>query len=127
MPNSSQNFENELYTGTMVQGKTRKINYKVKACQMIEPENWIRVERTHEPIISREVFETVQRLMALDTRTSPEEESIYVFSGSFDVETVGKIWVRRSKEKKENATSIIIVQLINVEKDAARIISVILN
>ena len=29
-------LKNELYTGTMVQGKTRKINYKVKACQMIE-------------------------------------------------------------------------------------------
>ena len=93
-------LKNELYTGTMVQGKTRKINYKVKACQMIEPENWIRVEGTHEPIISREVFETVQRLMALDTRTSPEEESIYVFSGLLRCGDCGQNMVRRSVKKK---------------------------
>ena len=62
-------------------GKTRKINYKVNVRQKIEPENWIRVEGTHEPIVSREIFECVQKLMELDTRTSPEEESIYVFSG----------------------------------------------
>ena len=43
-------LKNELYTGTMVQGKTRKINYKVNVRQKIEPENWIRVEGTHERI-----------------------------------------------------------------------------
>ena len=92
-------LKNEIYTGTMVQGKTRKINYKVKTCQRIEPENWVRVEGTHEPIISREVFETVQRLMALDTRTSPGEESIYVFSGLLRCGDCGQNMVRRSVKK----------------------------
>lgn len=44
MPEQFSDFENELYTQRTMAGKTRKINYKVKACQMIEPENWIRVE-----------------------------------------------------------------------------------
>lgn len=105
-------LKNELYTGTMVQGKTRKINYKVKACQMIEPENWIRVEGTHEPIISREVFETVQRLMALDTRTSPEEESIYVFSGLLRCGDCGQNMVRRSVKKK--GKTLLLLPLFNL-------------
>ena len=93
-------LKNELYTGTMVQGKTRKINYKVNVRQKIEPENWIRVEGTHEPIVSREIFECVQKLMELDTRTSPEEESIYVFSGLLRCGDCGQNMVRRTATKK---------------------------
>ena len=70
---------NELYTGTMVQGKNRKINYKVKECRPVAEENWIRVEKTHEAIIAEEIFQYVQSLMELDTRTAPEEESVYIF------------------------------------------------
>ena len=84
----------------MVQGKTRKINYKVNVRQKIEPENWIRVEGTHEPIVSREIFECVQKLMELDTRTSPEEESIYVFSGLLRCGDCGQNMVRRTATKK---------------------------
>lgn len=37
----------EMYTGTMVQGRTKRINYKVKKSLPIDPEDWIRVENTH--------------------------------------------------------------------------------
>ena len=33
--------------------KPRKINYKGQCRQKIEPEEWIRVEGTHEPIVSK--------------------------------------------------------------------------
>ena len=92
-------LKNEIYTGTMVQGKTRKINYKVKECQKIDPDDWIRVEGTHEPIVSKEVFETVQRLMTLDTRISPNEESLYVFSGLLRCGDCGQNMVRRCVKK----------------------------
>lgn len=93
-------LKNELYVGTMVQGKSRKINYKIKVSREIEPENWIKVEGTHEPIITREMFECVQNLMKLDTRTSPEKESIYVFSGLLRCGDCGQNMVRRSVKKK---------------------------
>lgn len=92
-------LKNELYVGTMVQGKSRKINYKVKVSREIEPENWIKVEGTHEPIITREMFDCVQNLMKLDTRTSPEKESIYVFSGLLRCGDCGQNMVRRSVRK----------------------------
>ena len=93
-------LKNELYVGTMVQGKTRKINYKVKACMDVLPEDWVKVEGTHEPIVSRELFECVQNLMKLDTRTSPEEEMIYIFSGLLRCGDCGQNMVRRVVKKK---------------------------
>lgn len=93
-------LKNELYVGTMVQGKTRKINYKVKACMDVRPEEWVKVEGTHEPIVSREIFECVQNLMKLDTRTSPEEEMIYIFSGLLRCGDCGQNMVRRVVKKK---------------------------
>ena len=93
-------LKSELYVGTMVQGKTRKINYKVKACMDVRPEEWVKVEGTHEPIVSREIFECVQNLMKLDTRTSPEEEMIYIFSGLLRCGDCGQNMVRRVVKKK---------------------------
>ena len=47
----------EVYTGDMVQGKTKTVCHKQTYA---DESNWIRVENTHEAIISREMFETVQ-------------------------------------------------------------------
>lgn len=90
---------NELYTGTMVQGKNRKINYKVKECRPVEEENWIRVEKTHEAIIEEEIFQYVQSLLELDTRTAPEEESVYLFSGFLRCGDCGQNMIKRSTKK----------------------------
>lgn len=92
-------LKNELYVGMMVQGKSRKINYKIKISRAIEPEKWIRVPGTHEPIIPRKIFDCVQNLMKLDTRTSPERESIYVFSGLLRCGGCGQNMVRRCVHK----------------------------
>lgn len=40
-------LKNESYTGTLIQGKRRKINYKVKKSHDVGSENWIRVEDAH--------------------------------------------------------------------------------
>ena len=95
-------LKNEIYTGTMVQGKTRKVNYRVKDCIPVEAENWIRVENTHEPIIDKDIFECVQQLMTLDTRTSPEKDNVYAFSGLLRCGDCGQNLNRTMcKEKRE--------------------------
>lgn len=53
-------LNNKVYTGDMVQGKTRKVNGKQFD---ISPDEWICVPDTHEPIVSRELFEQVQEVM----------------------------------------------------------------
>lgn len=50
---------NEVYIGNLVQGKTKTLCHKqVDAAES----DWIRVENTHEAIISREMFEMVQEI-----------------------------------------------------------------
>lgn len=74
-------LKNEIYTGVMVQGKEKTLNYKVKKRMKINKEDWIRVENTHEAIISKEDFEVVQKLLLRDTRTAPGKKQLYLFSG----------------------------------------------
>ncbi|MDD3415788.1 MAG: recombinase family protein [Lachnospiraceae bacterium] len=90
---------NEIYTGTMVQGINRKINYKVKQSRVIPKEEWIRVEDTHDAIIERPVFEEVQRLLEIDTRTSPDEDAVYIFSGLVVCGDCGQNMVRRRTKR----------------------------
>lgn len=61
-------LHNEMYTGVMVQGRSKRVSYKSKRAVPVPKEQWCRVEGTHEAIIDPETFQTVQRLMALRTR-----------------------------------------------------------
>ncbi len=72
---------NEIYTGVMVQGKNEKVNYKVKKTVAKPQEEWVRVEGTHEAIISREDFETVQNLLKVDTKAKAGSSCSHLFSG----------------------------------------------
>lgn len=60
---------NEIYIGNMVQGKYGSISYKTKQNKPIPKEQWIRVEGTHEPIIDRDLWDTVQQM--IQQRTKP--------------------------------------------------------
>ena len=55
-------LQNETYIGSMVQGRTRKINYKSKKCIKQDRRDWVVVEGTHVPIIDRETFDKVRAL-----------------------------------------------------------------
>ena len=57
-------LENEIYIGTMVQGKYGSVSYKSKQNKPRPKDQWFRVEGTHEPIIDRELWDRVQTLLA---------------------------------------------------------------
>lgn len=73
-------LHNEMYTGTMIQGRRRKVSYKSKVLMDVPEDQWYRVEGTHEPIIDRETFAAVQRNLALHTKTDGRGE-IHLLSG----------------------------------------------
>lgn len=77
-------LKNEIYTGTMVQGKESSPNYKIKKKFRKPQSEWITVTDTHEAIISKDDFALVQRLMSADTRTSPECDGLHLFSGMLE-------------------------------------------
>ncbi len=60
----SDMLSNEIYIGNMVQGKYGSISYKSKKCKPRPKSEWFVVEGTHEPIIDRELWGKVQRLVA---------------------------------------------------------------
>lgn len=87
---------NEIYLGTMVQGKSTRPNYKIKKTVVIDQEKWIRVKNTHEAIISQRDFDIVQKLAGIDTRVSTEEGEVYLFSGLVLCEKCGDTLIRRT-------------------------------
>lgn len=74
-------LQDETYTGTLVQGRQGTYNHKIKELIDKPSADWIRVENAHEPIIPKRDFDLVQKIMRLDTRTTPDGEGVYLFSG----------------------------------------------
>lgn len=91
---------NRVYLGVMEQGKTYSINYKVKARRNREPGQWYRVENMHEPIVEKDTFELVQKILANDLRTSPGEKNVYMFSGIVVCGCCGEKLLRYKKTLK---------------------------
>jgi len=68
----------EKYCGHMVQGKLKNISYKVKKAKRQDPEDWVIVRNTHEPIISEELYQKAQVLLVRPSRaTGSGEKSLY--------------------------------------------------
>lgn len=77
-----QLVRNEVYIGNMVQGKTGTVSYKNKKLISKPEDEWIRVEGTHEPIISQEIWDTVQSIDQKRVRKNAASDGIRsVFTG----------------------------------------------
>ena len=74
-------LQDEIYTGTLVQGRRGTVNHKIKNVVKRPVEEWVRVENAHEPIIRKADFDLVQNIMKLDTRTTSYGDKVYLFSG----------------------------------------------
>ena len=74
-------LNNEIYTGTLLQGKTTTPNYKVKKTVKKGVNEWSRTENAHEAIITRSQFDLVQKIMLDDTRSSTGKDRVHLFSG----------------------------------------------
>ena len=71
---------NEIYTGTMVQGKNTTISYKIKKCRAVPKEDWIVVPDTHEAIIAKEDWNRAQSLFSNHVHTGRNFETD-IFAG----------------------------------------------
>ena len=71
---------NGIYVGDSVQGKTKKINYKLKKTVKNNPDDYIIASNTHEAIIDRETFNYVQTLLPKNVKR-PEKKRFYLLDG----------------------------------------------
>lgn len=92
---------NETYLGHLVQGKTEKINYKLGKCVEKPKQEWIKVENTHEAIISGDNFQIVQNLLKVDGRISPSSEKNGFFTGVLFCGDCGEQMIRRVNRYKD--------------------------
>ena len=98
-------LKNELYVGVTTQGKTTTPSYKIKRLVEKPESEWDRVEGTHEDIISQDVFDTIQMLLIHNTRISPDEDQVYLFSGFLCCADCKLNMARRTRRYKEKVYS----------------------
>jgi len=60
-----QLLRNQAYIGNMVQGKRAVTSFKTKERHFTEPDEWIIVEGTHEPLIDLEIWGIVQKRLVV--------------------------------------------------------------
>ena len=68
-PTIYQMLHNRTYAGDIVQGRHKRVSYKSKKTVWLPKSQWIVVENTHEAILDRETFETVQMMLKARTRS----------------------------------------------------------
>lgn len=88
-------LKDETYTGTLAQRKQQHPNYKVAALVLLDESKWIRVEHTHQAIVSKQDYDVVQQLLQLDTRSAPNSDAVHIFSGMLICGDCGRQITRR--------------------------------
>lgn len=112
-------IENEVYIGTMLQGKSATINYKNKKQIEKDKRDWVKVEHTHEGIISKEVFYIANRMLKRDLYSSKEKKTD-LFSGMLFCKDCNSPLVRRVVKYKEKEQVFYICSKYNKEKSCTR-------
>lgn len=93
-------LKNQMYIGTMVQGRQRVISYKVHDRTAVPKEDWYIVENTHEPIVGRDTFDKAQALQQRDMRAAPGRQKVHLLAGFIRCADCKKAMTR---QKSKNA------------------------
>ena len=74
-------LRDEQYLGHLIQGKSRRISYKIRRQIPVPKEQWIRCEHTHEAIVSPESARLVKRLEGSGIQQPAGRDFALLFSG----------------------------------------------
>lgn len=94
----------EMYLGTMVQNMFEKVRYNSKKIRKLDKDEYIKVENTHEPIIERDVFDKVQKILkSLSKQPLNKEPNRFLFGGLLYCKECGhKLSIRERHNKGNN-------------------------
>ena len=91
---------NETYIGNLTQGRRKKLNYKSKKEIRTKKEDWIIIPDTHEAIIDKKVFDTVQLLLEKNKHKT-NNKNLYLLSGFMYCKECGHaIGINKSSDGK---------------------------
>lgn len=91
---------NQTYIGNLTQGRRKKLGYKSKKEIRTPKEEWIIVENTHEAIIDKRVFKTVQELLKKN-KNKANGKNVQLLSGFMFCKECGHaIGINKSSDGK---------------------------
>ena len=96
-------LSNEVYIGNLVQNKTGSVSYKIHKLVPKPKEEWIRCENTHEPIISKEMFERVQKSIKVKTYSKKKPQKYSIYNGILKCADCGSNLYRSTHGKGKDA------------------------
>lgn len=85
---------NEMYTGTLVQGKSHHISYKNKKRKQVNPADWVRVPNAHEAIIDADLWARAQERLNSNTRVGTRSQELSPLSGKVRCAVCGRAMKR---------------------------------
>lgn len=81
---------NEMYTGTLVQGKSHHISYKNKRRKKVDPAEWVRIPNAHEAIIDADTWARTQARLSSNTRVGSRMQELSPLSGKMRCAVCGR-------------------------------------
>lgn len=84
-----------MLCGDLIQGRYRIKSYKVHIQERVPEEEWFIAEDAIPAVMSREKFDKVQNALNRDTRRSPKEVDLYLFSGFLRCADCGRAMSRK--------------------------------
>lgn len=67
-------LKNEVYLGHTILGKTKKVSVKSKKKVAVPKDEWSVTKNTHEPLVTQEQFDMVERYIGMHTKARAENE-----------------------------------------------------
>ncbi len=109
---------NKVYIGVLEQGKTRKLNYKSKREVEVNEEDWIVINDSHKPIISKSIYALANKMMIRDVKQSADIP--HILSGMLYCKDCGSSMVRRKVKSKNGYNIFYICSNYNNKGDCTR-------
>lgn len=111
---------NEVYIGTLQQGKREKINYKLDKVVSKDKSDWIEIEDNHEAIIDPHDFEIVQKLLKCDIKAKTVGEKADLFSGLLFCKDCNAQMTKKVDKRGKTPTIYYICSSYNKGQDCSR-------
>lgn len=99
-------LKNEIYVGSMVQGRQYTPSYRSKKRELIPKEYWIVVPNMHELIVSRELFDEAQKRMGRGRKPFRPKRNRICSQGFSSVKPVERQCCPRSASRNISTTPV---------------------
>lgn len=95
-----QILTNEVYVGTTIQNRRSRISYKNRKLRPNPEEQWQIVENTHEPIVDKEIFNRIQKMVITQRYNRNDKKNTFLLDGLlFCYECGHKVGIKDKKKE----------------------------